>query len=208
MSVVGAPPVGRAGEGTRDGGGIGRAERARAVLLAAGGILFAVGNALHPLEHNEAAESKPTWRAAHLVFALGAVLIAAGLPVLRERVAASRVGAVGYGLLWVGMVLIPANAWLEAFVAPNVDHHAMESVEDDMALVGGLYAAAFMGGVLLLGVGAWLTRALARPAAAALVLGTVLMAAAPGPGKEGYYIIPGTILLGFGLASGALPRRN
>ncbi|MGQ4619075.1 hypothetical protein [Nocardia sp. R7R-8] len=56
--------------------------RWRAYALIAGGVLFAVGNALHPLEHSEAAELASTWAAAHMTFTVGAVLLAAGLGVV------------------------------------------------------------------------------------------------------------------------------
>lgn len=56
--------------------------RWRAYALIAGGVLFAVGNALHPLEHSEAAEQASTWAAAHLTFTVGAVLLAVGLGVV------------------------------------------------------------------------------------------------------------------------------
>ncbi|MET7774158.1 hypothetical protein [Nocardia sp. NPDC005366] len=56
--------------------------RWRAYALITGGVLFAVGNALHPLEHSEAAEQASTWVAAHLTFTVGAVLLAVGLGVV------------------------------------------------------------------------------------------------------------------------------
>ncbi|WP_241831486.1 hypothetical protein [Parafrankia soli] len=62
----------------------------RRVLLGAGGVLFALGNLLHPLEHNEAAEQAATWSAAHLLFGIGGVLIAAGLPLLAGRLGPGR----------------------------------------------------------------------------------------------------------------------
>ncbi|UGT39552.1 hypothetical protein LTV02_26265 [Nocardia yamanashiensis] len=56
--------------------------RPRAAALIAGGVLFAIGNGLHPLEHSETAEHAPTWVAAHLTFSAGAVLMAVGLPLV------------------------------------------------------------------------------------------------------------------------------
>ncbi|WP_433603091.1 hypothetical protein ACQPXH_15885 [Nocardia sp. CA-135953] len=56
--------------------------RWQAYALIAGGVLFAVGNGLHPLEHSEAAEQASTWAAAHLTFTVGAVLLAVGLGVV------------------------------------------------------------------------------------------------------------------------------
>ena len=57
----------------------------RAMSVVAGGVLFAVGNAMHPLRHDEAAMQAPTWLAAHLTFGAGALLMAAGIGVLFRR---------------------------------------------------------------------------------------------------------------------------
>ena len=66
----------------------------RAMALIAGGVLFAVGNALHPLRHDAAALEAPTWLASHLVFGVGSLLMAAGLGALTQRMAPSRVATV------------------------------------------------------------------------------------------------------------------
>jgi hypothetical protein len=45
-------------------------------------VLFAVGNALHPLEHNDGAPDAPTRLAAHPTSGAGALLMAAGIGAL------------------------------------------------------------------------------------------------------------------------------
>jgi hypothetical protein len=64
--------------------------------MVTGGVLFAVGNLLHPLQHNDTAHEYPTWVAAHVVFAIGAILIAASMTVLTRRFAASRTASSGW----------------------------------------------------------------------------------------------------------------
>jgi hypothetical protein len=54
----------------------------RALSVVAGGVLFAVGNALHPLEHNDGAPDAPTRLAAHPTSGAGALLMAAGIGAL------------------------------------------------------------------------------------------------------------------------------
>ena len=50
--------------------------------MTAGGVLFAAGNALHPMERSAAAHQSATWVAAHVTFGAGAVLVAAGTATL------------------------------------------------------------------------------------------------------------------------------
>jgi hypothetical protein len=56
----------------------------QASSLVGGGVLFAVGNALHPLEHNDAAFGSPTWEAAHLLILASIPLLVLGLPVVHR----------------------------------------------------------------------------------------------------------------------------
>ncbi|KPM52466.1 hypothetical protein ACG83_29410 [Frankia sp. R43] len=178
----------------------------RRVLLGAGGVLFALGNLLHPLEHNEAAEQAATWSAAHLLFGIGGVLIAAGLPLLAGRLGPGRLARAAYALVWIGFVTMPANAYIEMFVAPNIDHHTLHEIESDMTLVALPVAFAFIIGVPLLGIVGWRAGGLSRPVAAGLVLAGVTLLFGQGlPVKEGYWIIPATVVAGLALAATTLP---
>lgn len=178
----------------------------RRVLLGAGGVLFALGNLLHPLEHNEAAEQAATWSAAHLLFGIGGVLVAAGLPLLAGRLGPGRLARAAYALVWVGFVTMPANAYIELFAAPNIDHHTMHEIESDMTLVALPLAFAFIIGVPLLGIVGWRVGGLSRPVAAGLVIAGVTLLLGPGlPVTEGYWIIPATVIAGLALAATALP---
>lgn len=193
--------------------------RPRAAALIAGGVLFAIGNGLHPLEHSETAEHAPTWVAAHLTFSAGAVLMAIGLPLVTagwqlaggNRV--TKVSTLAGALLYLGLTLaIPVGAYHEAFVAPRLSHHEQTAIEDAALPVNGPLAAAFLLGFLLLAACALAAPRplLGRPAAAVIILAVFAMAAAEAlPGAEGLWIIPGTIAVGLVLAaSGVRALRN
>ncbi|MFE5289114.1 hypothetical protein ACFRAQ_29455 [Nocardia sp. NPDC056611] len=196
--------------------------RLRAGALIAGGVLFAVGNALHPLEHSEAAEQSATWAAAHLTFSAGAILMAVGLPVVfaawRDRNDwPTKISAVARVLLFVGLtVAIPVGAYHEIYVAPRLSHHEQSAIEEAALPVNGPLAAAFLLGFILLAVCALAAPRplLGRGSAVALILAVVAMAGAEGlPGAEGWWIIPGTIAVGLVLALGGfralrLPARR
>ncbi|GAA2215024.1 hypothetical protein GCM10009850_104910 [Nonomuraea monospora] len=173
-------------------------------LVGAGGILFAVGNVLHPLEHNEAAHSAPTWEAAHLVFALGGLLIAAGLPLcvaLSRALQASKLATVGAVVLAVAFAALAPGAWFEAYVSPL--HGVAEQVEAGGG--GAVNAAAgmvWMASLVAFGAGlAW--RGGERPvrlAGVALLVAAVVLILGPGlPVVEGLVIIPATVVAGVGL---------
>ncbi|MGQ4601630.1 hypothetical protein [Nocardia sp. R6R-6] len=204
--------------------------RWRAYALIAGGVLFAVGNALHPLEHSEAAEQASTWVAAHLTFTVGAVLLAVGLGVVTaswtdaaDHRASEGVGSgatapppnAGGGiakvataagiLLYLGLTLaIPIGAYHEIYVAPQLSHHEQHRIEDAALPVTGPLAAAFLLGALLIAVCALIAPRprMGRAAGALIVLAVLAMAGAEGlPGAEGLWIIPGTIVMGLVLAA-------
>ncbi|SIS17402.1 hypothetical protein [Williamsia sterculiae] len=173
---------------------------ARGSALVTGGVLYAVGNALHPVEHSEAAHSAATWTAAHLIFAVGAVLIAVGLPALLPLGTSRWAGAVR-ALLFVGFaVTVPISSYHEAFVVTHVDADAGTAVEGAASWLTTPLGTLFLLGQLLLGIHA-LRRpspALGRMSGALVVLATLVMAVggSGAPGPEGIYIIPATVLMG------------
>ncbi|MGY1621079.1 hypothetical protein ACI789_02635 [Geodermatophilus sp. SYSU D00965] len=179
----------------------------RGLAVTAGGVLFAVGNALHPMEHSEAAHSAATWVAAHVVFSAGALLMAAGAGALAARLRGSRVATIGLGVLWVGLVLMPIGGYTEAYVAPAM-HHGFAAVEEATLWFSGLAGTATLLGPLLIAVGALRSRLLPVPVALSLLalpVGGVLAGALP---VEGWGIIPGTVVFGLGIAAaGWLSRR-
>ena len=174
--------------------------RLRALTMVAGGALFAVGNLLHPLTHDDSAHESPTWVAAHVVFAIGAILIAASMTVLTRRFAASRTGLVGLGITWLGMVLIPGGALMEAYVRPLFDHHGFLAIEEATLAFTMLAGTSNLVGPALIAVAALRNRLLPLWVALAIpgiTVGALLYPVLP---KEGYGIIPGTVLFGIGIA--------
>jgi len=180
----------------------------RAGSVIAGGVLFAVGNALHPMEHDDAALSAPTWAAAHVTFAAGALLVAGGTSVLAARLAPSRVAQLGLGVLWLGLVLMPVSSALEAYVAPAMGSHAFHHLEESIAWFSALAGLATLLGPVLMAIGAVRHRLLPRLVALALLGTTIGLLVSPAVAKEGYALIPGTVVFGLGIAAaGWLSRR-
>lgn len=172
-------------------------QRLGALTLVAGGVLFAVGNLLHPLEHSDAATGAPTWAAAHLTFALGALLIAGGVAALARRLAVSRLGVVGLVLTAIGQVLVVGSAYVEVYVAPLVGHAQMDRIEDGAAVWGLLTLVTYVVGPVLVAVAGLWHRALPVVACGALLLAQLVLLVGPGlPVTEGYVIIPATVVSG------------
>jgi hypothetical protein len=179
----------------------------RALSLVAGGVLFAVGNALHPLRHDDAALEAPTWLAAHLLFGVGSVLMAAGLGVLARRLAPSRTATVGLGVLWLGLVLMPIGSITEGYVSPAMGP-AYADLETSLLWFSTLAGSSTLLGPLLVAVGALRHRLLPVPVALALpgiTLGGLAVGVLP---AEGYGIIPGAVVFGLGMAAAGWVSRR
>jgi hypothetical protein len=175
--------------------------------LLAGGVLFAVGNLLHPLQHNDAAYHSTTWEAAHLTIFFSIPLLVLGLPVL-HRLLAGRIGkrlsTVAVAASVSGLIGIAPGTIIEAFVAPMIGHAAMQELESGgMGAVNAILGGAFLGGTIALG---WaVTKAKLRPrwagpslAGSAVVLLGVMSATGP---AAGVVIIGATMLYGIALAA-------
>ena len=102
------------------------------ISLFVGGIMFAVGNMLHPLEHKDAAYESATWEAAHLTIFFSLPLLVLGLPYLHRRLAAhtdSRLAAFAVAASMAGLIGIGPGTIIETFVAPMIGHEAMTELE-------------------------------------------------------------------------------
>jgi hypothetical protein len=177
------------------------------VALCAGGIVFAVGNLLHPLEHNDAAYHSASWKAAHLTIFFSLPLLVLGLPYLHRRLTTrvpSRLATVAVAASVVGLIGIAPGTIIETFVAPMIGHHAMHELEaGGMGAVNGILGVAYLGGTIALGYA--VNRAKLRPRWAGPSLGggaVVLLAvmSATGP-AAGVVIIAATVLYGLALAA-------
>jgi hypothetical protein len=175
--------------------------------LFAGGVIFAVGNLLHPLEHEEAAYHSSTWKAAHLTIFLSLPLLVVGLPFLHRQLAqriSPRLATVAVVASVFGLFGIAPGTVIETFVAPMIGHDAMRELESGgMGIVNALLGLAFLGGTIALG---WaVNRARLRPRwtgpaliASAVVLLAVMSATGP---AAGIVIIGATVVYGAALAS-------
>jgi len=167
--------------------------------LMAGGLVFALGNALHPLEHNDAAYDYATWEAAHLLILLSVPLLVLGLPTLQHRVP-----KLALAVATVGLIGLAPGSVIETFIAPTIGADAMEDLaHGGMAAVDGLFGAAFLGGMVTV---AWYARrAGGSPAWAPIALGTATIALLPALGMTGraigVLIITATVVQGLSLTA-------
>jgi hypothetical protein len=165
---------------TRSGGQL----NASAWSLVAGGVLFALGNLLHPLEHSAAAYAYPTWAAAHVVIFLSVPLLILGFPALHsalERRDAGRLGLVAIVLGVVGLVAMAPGLLAEAFIAPEVGLETMQRLEaTGFGVFGGLLSMLWLASSLLLGAACYRAELGPRWAAGVLVLASVVLLIAAG----------------------------
>ncbi len=121
--------------------------------------MFAVGNMLHPLEHEDAAYESATWEAAHLTIFFSLPLLVLGLPYLQRRLAArtdSRLAPFAVAASMAGLIGIAPGTIIETFVAPMIGHEAMTELESGgMGAVNAILGVAYLGGTIALG---WVVR--------------------------------------------------
>ena len=175
--------------------------------LFAGGIMFAVGNLLHPLEHKDSAYTSPTWEAAHLTIFCSLPLLVLGLPYLRGRLAAhtdSRLATFAVAASMAGLIGIAPGTIIETFVAPMIGHEAMTDLESGgMGAVNALLGGFYLGGTIALG---WVVRRCKlqpRGAGTSLIVSAVVLLGvmtATGP-AAGVVVITATIVYGLALSA-------
>lgn len=179
--------------------------RLSGLALISGGLLFALGNLLHPLDHSLASQTAPTWALAHLTFVVGGIVMLLGLPTVHAYQAgrAGVFGLISYALLTVGIVGLVPSGYFEAYVVPAVGSAGQAAVEQG---AGGTFSAilgmVYLFGSLLFGFVTFRARVFPRPAALLIVLAAVGMALLGAlPGKlGGAMIIAGTVLWGLAFA--------
>jgi hypothetical protein len=177
------------------------------ISLLLGGMVFAVGNLLHPLEHNDAAYDSATWKAAHLTILFSIPMLILGLPIVHRRLmngVALRVATIAVAASVVGLVGIAPGSVIETFVAPMIGHAAMEELESGgMGVVNGLFGSAFLGGTLALGWAVRRARVRPRWTGPVLITSAVLLVGcmgATGP-AVGVVIIASTMAYGLSLTA-------
>jgi hypothetical protein len=182
------------------------------ISLFVGGIMFAVGNMLHPLEHEDAAYESATWAAAHLTIFFSLPLLVLGLPYLQRRLVArtdSRLAPFAVAASIAGLIGIAPGTVIETFVAPLIGHHAMTELESGgMGAVNAILGVAYLGGTIALG---WVVRVCKlrpRGAGTSLIASAVVllgMMTATGP-AAGVVIIASTMIYGLALSALAAKR--
>ncbi len=147
-------------------------QRLSGVALLVGGLLFAIGNLLHPIDPSPSkAHASATWMAAHVTFMVGMLGILLGLPTLYTRQAerAGLLGLLGFIAFFLGIASNLTRVWFEAYAVPMLDETAIEAVETGpgvpFMVAGGLL---FLAGQIAFGIATY--RARVYPPAAALVL--------------------------------------
>jgi hypothetical protein len=184
----------------------------QAVSLALGGVLFIVGNLLHPLEHSDEAYHASTWEAAHLTIFASIPLIILGLPALQRRLA----GRVGPRLAtWpivasiIGLIGIAPGAIIETFVARMIGHEAMHQLESGgMGIVNAICGLGFIGGAAALGWAAHRARLRPRWAGPSIIVAAAVLVGvmnATGP-AAGVAIIGATVVYGAALTALAVGK--
>jgi hypothetical protein len=176
------------------------------ISLIVGGCLFAVGNALHPLQHPQAAYSAATWEAAHITILFSLPFLIVGLPAIHRRLAGrvpNRLAVVPVAAAMAGLVGIGPGCVVEAFVAPLIGFQAMQDLSSGgMGVIDAAFGVFYIGGTLALG---WAVR---RAGIGPRGTGTLLMVLAgvlvvsmgmTGP-VGGVIIIVATVLYGGSLA--------
>ena len=149
--------------------------------LGVGGLLFSLGNLLHPLQHVDAAHQAPTWAVAHLAIFFSLPLLLIGLPSLEQALRARGAGSISRAAIWlavVGVIGMAPGLLAEAYLAPELGRAAMEHFEETgFGVVGGLLSMAWVASSLVLAIAchragfgpSWARGALAVVAVALLV---------------------------------------
>lgn len=170
-----------------------------AYLVGIGAVLFAAGNLMHPLRHDAAAYTTATWEVAHLTFALGGMLMAAGMPLLvalGDLVRPHWLVVTSALVVAIAFAGFGPGAWFEAFVAPLPGGVREQLEAGPGGTVNAVLGFAWLFGTLVYGACLiWRgSQRGVRAAGIAMVAAAVLMVVFPGlPGAEGLWIIPATV---------------
>lgn len=177
--------------------------RLRTAAIVAGAVVGSAGHLLHPLDHTAAARAASRFELAHVLMAVGATLVLAGIPLLRRRFGTDPIANVVCGAFWLGNLVIVPVVLLEGTVGPRVSDALNDEIIDATAWLGGV-SMAYLLGFLGMGVLGWRRAVLPGPVAGVLVAGALLLVALPGlPGTEGYWIIPTMVALNAAVAVAA-----
>jgi len=174
--------------------------------LGGGGLLFSLGNLLHPLQHVDAAYRAPTWTVAHLAIFFSLPLLMLGLPSLARTLrlrGAGPIARIAMLLAVVGLIGMAPALLAEAYIAPELGAAAMEHLDaTGFGVVSGVLSTAWVASSVVLAVachrasfGPTWARVVLVGVSVALVLGVV-----PGP-VGGMVVIVATAAYGVAIAA-------
>lgn len=150
-------------------------QRAKAIVLTAGGAIYALSHALNLLGSTPTLDS-PAEIASKYLFGTGALLIMAGLGSLMSQFRRSPLGVAAVQLTWVGMLFILLNAYQVLFVFPVYGWEGIGAISAQAAIVNIATIPTVILGPVLLAVASWRSGAMAWWNASLLLAATAAVA--------------------------------
>jgi hypothetical protein len=175
-------------------------QRAKAVALIAGGVIYALSHALNLFGSTPELNS-PAEIASKYLFGAGALLIMAGLGSLMSQFRRSPLGVLGVQLTWIGMLFILLNAYQVLFVFPVYGWEGVGAISEQAALLNIATIPTVILGPVVLAIAAWKHKAMAWWNAVLLLLSAVAVGVMIGvPALEAPLAISSTIVAGIAYA--------
>lgn len=134
--------------------------RAKGLVLAAGGAVYALSHALNLLGSTPGLDSIPEIASKYL-FAAGAILIMAGMGAITAQFARSPLGILGAQLTWSGMLFIPLSAYTMLYIFPVFGWEGLHAIDENAIVPSLLTIPTVLAGPILLAIAAWRHRAMA-----------------------------------------------
>jgi hypothetical protein len=170
--------------------------RLRGVVLAIGGVLYALSHALNLLGSSGTMQ-QPHEIASKVLFGAGAVLIMAGMGAVTAGFRRSIVGVVGAALSWCGMFFILNSAYQMLFVFPLYGWEGMAAIDGRAAILSALALPTVVVGPILLAIAGMRHRVVPVPAGVGMLVAVAMTLVMAGvPELQAPMAIASTIILG------------
>jgi hypothetical protein len=170
--------------------------RLRGVVLAIGGVLYALSHALNLLGSSETLQ-QPHEIASKVLFGAGAVLIMAGMGAVTAGFRRSVVGVIGAALSWCGMFFILNSAYQMLFVFPLYGWEGMAAIDGRASLLSALALPTVVLGPILLAIAGVRHRVVPVPAGIGMLVAVAMTVVMMGvPELQAPMAIASTIILG------------
>jgi hypothetical protein len=179
--------------------------RLSGVALVIGGLLFTIGNLMHPLDHSAESHQVARWTAAHATFMTGSFGMLLGLPALyvRQSARSGVLGLVAFTMFFIGTASILGGSWFEAFGVPVLDEAAIHEVEHGPGVpYNAVTGIMYLVGQVLFAVTMFRARKEGRPATLAFLAASIVLVPMMGFTGDiaGMLIIGATAVIGVALA--------